>query len=383
MNSTQNCTAASNEWSKYAYIIALVPLLALSAIAMIANCCVIIKFCRLKRNFTVNMKLTFSLAIADLWVSMLMLSALIGNSLVPQIVSRNHADMACFILTLEALKLGAIITSILHLLMLSANQCFSIINPFAHKVMITSSVCKLTLILIWMMPAFCFFLYFYGIPNQGFRSDRCTNLWPYHMRPFRMIVFCVIALPMFLMIKSYAVIWVYVNKSSSFQRWMPVMALRKRTSVYKRQIQTVITTSLIVGTFVFSWFPSILLYLMVCVDCFYRVSEVKPQLVFALSVTTMAVIFVKLSLNPFIYSPGIKTVRSLQLKHLHRMNNDDVVSFLERFRQNDITNCKDSSQMKQKDSYATQLCVAVEGSSRQLSLVKAHNTKCEKKHTEL
>lgn len=318
-------------WKKTAYIATVPPLLTLSVAAILSNSYVIIKFCHLRRRLTVNMKLTFSLAIADLWVSTLMLLNLVGNSLIPQIFERKYASMACLVLTLETFRLGAIITSILHMLFLSANQCFSIVSPFAHKVLITSKICKLTLAVVWLAPACCFFIHFYSIPNQGYRSNMCINLWPYQKRPFRTTVFILIAVPMVLVTTMYALIMVYVKKSTN-SKGIILNAISKRASFSKRQIQTIITTVLVVGTFVLSWFPSILLHLLVCQDCIFRLFEVNPRLIFALGVTKTSLVLIKLSLNPFIYSPSLKVMEKFNVgKNLRRRSDKGIRSSMDGF----------------------------------------------------
>jgi len=74
------------------------------------------------------------------------------------------------------------------------------------------------------------------------------------------------------------------------------------SQAYRRHVQTLVTTALIVGSFVIAWCPSILLYALVCFNCAFTSQALGERLVVALAVVKTALVLTKLLLNPLIYS---------------------------------------------------------------------------------
>uniref|UniRef100_A0A915J9P7 G-protein coupled receptors family 1 profile domain-containing protein n=1 Tax=Romanomermis culicivorax TaxID=13658 RepID=A0A915J9P7_ROMCU len=297
------------QWRWSVYIAAGFPLLLLAVSAVFINALMLAKFCRTRRILSVNLHITFWLTAADLWAVLLVTIGLLVNSVLPALFRKDlleYTNLNCFLLLIEALKLSAILTSVLHLVTLGLNQCFSIVDPLTHKVAVTPSKCKKILSILWILPVIIFLTSFSITKDQGFRSTRCRHLWYYQLQSFRTFVFCLIAVPMISMVVVYSIILFKLRRTefrrlSTSQNKFATSSLLSSQN-YKRQMHTFITTVIIVGSFVVGWFPSILLYLLVCWDCTYKTYLLSEKLIVALSITKTALCLTKLLLNPVIYS---------------------------------------------------------------------------------
>lgn len=81
--------------------------------------------------------------------------------------------LTCIILALEALRLGAVLVTMLHLLALAANHYLGALRPLQSHVRHAYLVVGLTA--IWVVPEAALFAYFSSFEGDGFRTEgsRC------------------------------------------------------------------------------------------------------------------------------------------------------------------------------------------------------------------
>ncbi|VDM10209.1 unnamed protein product [Wuchereria bancrofti] len=262
-----------------------------------AFCNVLVLLARIQiRNRSGALELTFSLAVSDIWTSIVVVASLFRNSYMPVVLGINYSSV-CFSLTLEAFRTGGLLTGLLHLSTLAVYHLVSITHPFDHGKLLNQHRTRLIVILIWSLPPLLLLLYFSVWPNQGYRIQNCSVVEFYDMLYFRMIISILIVV---LMLCTGLMYWKLLRRlNESFSK--------STTTIRKHRI--VVASGLIFGTFVIGWLPASLLYILTAQDMpLYHVKSIWLNL-FAL--TTLILIMIKSITNPIIYATRIPEIRHL------------------------------------------------------------------------
>uniref|UniRef100_A0A914X862 G-protein coupled receptors family 1 profile domain-containing protein n=1 Tax=Plectus sambesii TaxID=2011161 RepID=A0A914X862_9BILA len=210
-----------------------------------------------------TLRLTYSLATADLWISFILAVGLIINSYwqlvlgLPKLLGERQD---CYMHVVEALRLGAIMTSVLHLLTLAINHLLATVNPHKHKRSWLNRRTGSVIALLWLLPPGGFLLVFAILREQTFMHPRC-EAWLVTTNAFRASMLVLIAVPLLLTGVVYIRI-VSVLKS------MHNHVNTRRQSFIRRRMKTVVTALLIVGTFLIGWFPGVVWMMITCQSCF-------------------------------------------------------------------------------------------------------------------
>ncbi|VDM91878.1 unnamed protein product, partial [Litomosoides sigmodontis] len=230
------------------YTICIPVIFALCILAVFCNLLVLLARIQI-RNRSGALELTFSLALSDIWTSIVIVVSLFRNSYMPVVLGVNYSSV-CFPLTLEAFRTGGLLTGLLHLSTLAVYHLLSTTRPFDHDRLLNKRKTRLIVILIWLLPPATLLLYFSAWPNQGYRVDNCS------------------------------------------------IFAKSTTTIRKRRV--VIASGLIFGTFVIGWLPASLLYILTAQDMpLYHVKSIWLN-IFAL--TTLTLIMIKSITNPIIYA---------------------------------------------------------------------------------
>ena len=214
-----------------------------------------------RRRLTPNLMLSLSLAGADAFASLIVGVGLVFNSLLP-IALRVQLDpsVRCLVLALEALRLGSLVSTALHLLALAANHHVGISKPLHYVRIVTRRTTLISAITIWVCPIAFFFIYFSSVSEDGFQSPGCSKFEFLLFSPFRITTAVLFFVPLAAMIAIYAHIFAIVrrhqpqNNSSSGRR-------------LRRNVKAAVTTLLILGAYVLGWMPAVLYFALTCLDC--------------------------------------------------------------------------------------------------------------------
>lgn len=112
------------------YMYAVPALWALCFIAALANFYILIGASFLTRRVTNVLWVTFSLATADLWASIVIAVGLLINSYLP--IVKGIKFTSCIGLSLEAFRLGSVMSSVLHLLLLAMVHHMATVCPLTY-----------------------------------------------------------------------------------------------------------------------------------------------------------------------------------------------------------------------------------------------------------
>ncbi|KAJ1372065.1 hypothetical protein KIN20_034126 [Parelaphostrongylus tenuis] len=255
------------------------------------------------KSRSATLELTYSLALSDIWTSVVIAISLCWNSYKPVVLQIPHTSY-CFPLTLEAFRTGGLLTGIIHLVALAVAHYLQIQRPFDHQKIFSLRTVQLIIFFIWAVPPLSLFVYFSSWPEQGYRNEACIGIEFYENLYFRAQISLIIIV---LMITTSALYWKMLSKVSE---------VRSKTTLAAsaRGRRTVVTATLIFGTFLIGWTPASILFLLTADGMpLHRKSGV---LVNVLSTVVLINIMIKSLTNPIIYATRIPEIRHFVLHRL-------------------------------------------------------------------
>ncbi|OZC07821.1 7 transmembrane receptor [Onchocerca flexuosa] len=269
------------------YTVCIPIIFALCILAAFCNFLVLLTRLQIK-NRSGALELTFSLAVSDIWTSIVVVASLFRNSYMPVVLGINYTSV---------FRTGGLLTGLFHLSTLAVYHLISITHPFDHKKLLNRYRTRLIVVLIWLLPPLILLMYFSAWPNQGYRIKNCSVVDFYDKLYFRMIISILIVA---LMLSTGLMYWKLLKKlNESFTK--------STTTIRKHRI--VVASGLIFGTFVIGWLPASLLYILTAQDMpLYQVESIWLN-IFAL--TTLILIMIKSITNPIIYATRIPEIRHL------------------------------------------------------------------------
>lgn len=262
-----------------------------------SRCLVAMRWAR--GTITPTLRLSLSLAAADLYTSVLTLLSFVFNSYLRNVWNRPSTPVeTCCLLAMEAFRLGGILTIVSHLMALAVNHLLGIVWPLRYPAVRTLHV-RITLLLIWLLPPTAFLLQFGPLApdNQGLLALKHSCAYP-PMFTFKWrLTFCsiVLIIPLGLMsiiygyilkvVHSQTEVWIEARSSGSRRYKGPTTAAlmtsptthqhnSNQTRTQRREINTnmgaLYTTLHIVGSFVLFYLPAVVVWLTVCKGCVYE-----------------------------------------------------------------------------------------------------------------
>lgn len=162
----------NSQHSHFLYITFTPVLILLCVFSIIFNLILLLSVIWIRRPLSPTLYISLSLSGTDLYTSFLLGLSVTLNSLLPegfQIYLINN----CMSLGLEALRLGAIVTTAGHLIMLAFNHYIGILRPLHYPATVTHGTVTVFMFFLWTLPPSFLFAYFNMIPCQAFQSLQC------------------------------------------------------------------------------------------------------------------------------------------------------------------------------------------------------------------
>lgn len=281
------------KWSTYT-------LLFIASLAACLNFFVVVSARWVRRAFSANLRLTMSLGVADLWAAILFAMGLIFNSLLPFVAGIHLPQLNCFRVFLESLRLSGFLTSVYHLLILSANQGYSIFCPIRHRALVTPCMVKIIIVFLWIVPALILNVYLGSLPEEGYHVEGCTTRKMFAF-DFRLAIFLSILTPFVAILGCYIYI---VAKISDGRR---LVSNQLPTKVTRKKLIALKTTLCLVGSFLIGWLPAVVAYALVCENCPFQISD--RSTVMYVGFATNFLMALKLAADPLIYAFKVPEIR--------------------------------------------------------------------------
>lgn len=160
------------QYSHFLYITFTPILILLCVFTIIFNIILLLSIIWIRRPLSPTLYISLSLAGTDLYTSFLLGLSFTLNSLLPE-GFQVYLMTNCMSLGLEALRLGAIVTTAGHLIMLAFNHYIGILRPLHYPATVTHRTVTVFMVILWTLPPSFLFAYFNMIPCQAFQSPQC------------------------------------------------------------------------------------------------------------------------------------------------------------------------------------------------------------------
>ncbi|CAL1288576.1 unnamed protein product [Larinioides sclopetarius] len=250
----------------------------------------------LRRKMSPTICLSLSLAMADAYASLVVGLGLLVNSLLPIVYGIDMGPLSfCFILSLEAFRLGGLVVAVLHLLALAVNHYIGILRPLHYAHIVTRETTIVGIVIMWIFPVVFFFVYFASVPSDGFQSERCTSYNFLLYSPFRVTTSVMFFFPLVLMTLMYSHMFVVVRQHQKGLLHCP------STRQLHKNVKAIITTLLILGTYILGWMPAVMFFVLTCLDCTVPFTTIPLSLRVPVGMFINGMIVAKSFVDPVIY----------------------------------------------------------------------------------
>lgn len=172
-NNTWENDTADSDHLHFLYITFTPVLILLCVFTIIFNVILLLSVLWIRRPLSPTLYISLSLAGTDLYTSFLLGLSVTLNSLLPE-GFKIHLISNCMSLGLEALRLGAIVTTAGHLILLAFNHYIGILRPLHYPATVTHGTVTIMIFFLWIIPPSILFTYFKMIPCQAFQSPQCV-----------------------------------------------------------------------------------------------------------------------------------------------------------------------------------------------------------------
>ncbi|XP_054720417.1 adrenocorticotropic hormone receptor-like [Uloborus diversus] len=283
---------------------------------MLIGCCLSMIFnlflvfsVRWVRRVSPTLCLSLSLAVADAYASLVIGLGLIVNSLLPTVYGLTLGLYnLCYILVLEAFRLGGVVIIVLHLLALAINHYIGILRPLHYHAIVTRRTAMIAIVIMWLLPVAFFMTYFSLVPDDGFQSIYCSR-YDFLLRvPFRVTTSVLFFVPLLLMSAMYAHMFVVVRRHQNGLVQCP------SSRQLHKNVKAIITTLLILGTYILGWMPGVIFFVLTCLDCPIPFPQIPIPTRVPVLIFINSMIVAKSFVDPIIYvirMPEIKSAVSM------------------------------------------------------------------------
>ena len=224
--------------------------LILGTVSLIANFISLVAITKVRGSLTANLRLIVSLCAGDMMTSISILFH-IGHSELSMMLGfdRNPADM-CLLVCGRSLRMMSHVIALLNLVGLALDHYFAILRPLDHRNLLSHGRANAMIICFWIIAVSLGFSDFY-IPSRKYSyCDDTPNICESvlcNTFSSEYIVFALSILAFILMLGLYTRIYVEIHHYQTFHQ-------QHRQNI-RRNRRGLVTTFLIVITFLLCWLP--------------------------------------------------------------------------------------------------------------------------------
>jgi len=209
----------------------------------------------------------------------------------------------CLLLSLEWLRLAAVLTTVLHLLALACLHTAGICSPVGVKRLVTGTSLLILILALWILPAIGILTLFLSFPGQFFQSDSCSEYSPLQTLSFRGMLTSLIFVPLLLIIFLYVVFFIILSRRLRIST--------SSTAVQKQNTRAASVTVLILISCLLCWLPASISHLLICPKgCKFSQSDVNPVEGFLLHTICNSLVILKSIFNSVVFALRHNQVRA-------------------------------------------------------------------------
>ncbi|XP_050432467.1 trace amine-associated receptor 4-like [Adelges cooleyi] len=299
------------------YIIFTPILILLCMFTIIFNIILLLSTIWIKRPLSPTLYISISLAGTDLYTSFLLGLSFTVNSLLPEGFQINLMTN-CMSLVLEALRLGAIVTTAGHLLFLAFNHYIGILRPLHYSATVTHGMVTIFIFFLWTLPPSFLLAYFNMIPCQAFQTPQCAYgflLESKFRSAFTVVLFGalltmgIIYYHILIIVKKHQATRLQYKRSVHYNRSSKVNCSDQSESQQSKNEKAVYTTLMIVGSVVVGWMPACIQYYLICNDCVIQPNWASLRVRFYTYFATNCLVILKSAINSYIYAARMKDIQ--------------------------------------------------------------------------
>ncbi|GAV02495.1 hypothetical protein RvY_13054 [Ramazzottius varieornatus] len=270
-----------------------------------------------RKHLTPTLMFSLSLAGADAVAAVAMGLGFFVNNILLYNFDINVQYRDCIVLIVEAFRLGAMVCSALHFMLLAINHWMGITAPLHYASRMTRSNAVLCIATMWILPVTVFFVYFSVVPDQGFQSEKCETVEFAHQFAFRSFVSALFFAPLALMSVVYLHVFYEIRQHQKKLAHLDMAGSSDEKRRMQSNTKAVVTTLIILLTYLIGWLPAVINYVTVCDDCSVPLT-ISLCVRLPVNIVTNLLIILKFLVDPIIYTARITEVRMVITYFLER-----------------------------------------------------------------
>ncbi|XP_003741453.1 adrenocorticotropic hormone receptor-like [Galendromus occidentalis] len=312
-NFEQNCSqiavTSTEDYELLAFRIVcyqwLIVFMSIAMVASIVTNLMVLFSARYIRKVTPTVFFSLSLVAANAYATIIFTLSMTINSFLTTFI--RWSPNVCWALLLEVFRMTGLSASALHLLALAINHYVGILRPLHYASTVTRRRLTLVIIALWVVPFIIYLFLFLDRPENDFYRMDC-NFQFMKKLPFRLTVSSLFCVPLIIMTVLYIHIFITVKRNHS--GFLMGQKNQAGNQHIKRNVKAVITTLLILGTYLIGYMPAVVFYVLTCDECLCPLSKLSGRTVTVFGVLTNCLIFVKCLSDPIIYTIRMPEVRN-------------------------------------------------------------------------
>ena len=184
---------------------------------------------------------------------------------------------------------------------MALNHYLGILRPLHYTRLVTRGRVLLAVPVLWVAPVIFFLVYFAAV--DAFTScEKPPAFIRFHT--FREVLGALFFVPFACMVVAYTHIFIIVRQHQTG-------ALRNHsTTQLNKNVKAVVTTLLILGTYVLGWMPAVLNFILFCEDCAAGHMPLGHRAHLALNILVNTLVILKCLVNPIIYALRMPEIRN-------------------------------------------------------------------------
>ena len=223
----------------------------LSIIGLVANVLTIIATANIPGRQTTHSKLIISLSIADICITVsVFLHVLVKVSSPlqqPDCIDVANRGFLCF----------ALLASLINLLVMGIDHFVAVIRPLHYHLIMSPTRTNIMLVVIWIICALVggfLEILVAAFQNENDSESFCSQV-KWGSFDAQLVVLCLVVLQMFVLIYLYCHIFHKIKNSTYILQLNAQSLLRDSGNTHFHSRKAIITTIIIVGTFMITWVP--------------------------------------------------------------------------------------------------------------------------------
>ncbi len=240
----------------------------LGVISVLSNTFSVLALSQVRMRFTAHLRLIISLAISDIIVGVSVMLHFIDTIVNPQYdweywgTASQRLRYRCTYMVIKALNNTSLVISLLNLFAMAIDRYIAIMKPLHYQVLMGKRRTSLLILALWVVAILCGFSDFFSVLHDFkyhlHKYNFCEMVWLSRYQE-EYLVFAVAILGLFFMLFVYIKIYCKVKYTREGNISSEQSHVRHEA---KWNRGALVTTLLILGTFVLCWLP----------NCLYQVS---------------------------------------------------------------------------------------------------------------